>query len=88
MLQVGSDIAIRHYWDLGRWAELWRVWRTPADDRHRDEPLDLKVISRFPFLGVAYFPWCTLPIQMKSISRWSHKKEPFDGKATPQAHLP
>eukprot|EP00891_Asterochloris_glomerata_P001080 jgi/Astpho2/1080/fgenesh1_pg.00017_%23_19_t len=42
--EVGSDIAIRHYWDLGRWAELWRVWRTPADDRHRDEPLDLKAL--------------------------------------------
>ena len=50
MLQVGSDIAIRHYWDLGRWAELWRVWRTPADDRHRDEPLDLKVVTKIPFL--------------------------------------
>ena len=50
VLQVGSDIAIRHYWDLGRWAELWRVWRTPADDRHRDEPLDLKVTTGMPSL--------------------------------------
>ena len=40
---LGGDMARQCYWDVGRWSDLWRVWRLAGDDRPIIEGIEFQV---------------------------------------------
>ncbi len=42
---LGGDMARQCYWDVGRWSDLWRVWRLAGDDRPIIDGIEFQVCS-------------------------------------------
>lgn len=40
---LGGDVTKQHYWDIGRWSDLWRVWRVAGDDRSALDNIEFQV---------------------------------------------
>lgn len=40
---LGGDMARQCYWDVGRWSDLWRVWRMAGDDRPIIDGIEFQV---------------------------------------------
>lgn len=42
---LGGDVSRQCYWDVGRWSDLWRVWRMAGDERPLSDGIDFQVKS-------------------------------------------
>lgn len=40
---LGSDMARQCYWNVGRWSDLWKVWRMAGDERPLIDGIDFQV---------------------------------------------
>lgn len=61
---LGGDAARQCYWDLGRWSDLWKVWRVAGDDRPFGDGIDFQ--ARLLLFGCTTFmPSCKEPYTIK-----------------------